>query len=111
MTANKKAKWTWGQKEASAFEAVKRLLSSKSFLVQYNETLPLILTCDASPFGIGAVISQRMPNGTEAPIAFYSKTLMAAKRNYSQLNKETLAAVAEVKWFHEYFMNMEGTLD
>lgn len=98
---DKKAKRIWGRKESSAF-SVKKLLSSDSILVQYNETLPLILTCDASPFGVRAVISHQMPNGAEAPIAFYSKILLAAERKYSQLGKEALAAMAGVKWFHEY---------
>lgn len=97
----KKARWNWGPEEAAAFSAVKNLLSSKSVLVQYHQTLPLLLTCDASRYGVGAVLSHRMPNGTEAPIAFYSRTLSLVERNYGQLDKEALAAVAGIKCFHE----------
>lgn len=84
------------------FNAVKGMLTSQSVLIQYNEQLPLILACDASPFGVGAVLSHRLPNGVEAPIAFFSQTLPKIERNYSQLDKEALAVVAGVKRFHEY---------
>ncbi|XP_058012440.1 uncharacterized protein K02A2.6-like, partial [Ahaetulla prasina] len=98
----KKAVWSWGKAEARAFEGVKNLLSSDSLLIQYNGTLPLVLVCDASPYGVGAVLSHRLPNGTEAPIAYYSRTMSQAERNYSQLDREALAIVSGVKKFHEY---------
>lgn len=64
---NKKAAWKWGKAEARAFAAVKSLLTSDSVLVQYSDSLPFVLACDASPYGIGAVLSHRLPNGSEAP--------------------------------------------
>uniref|UniRef100_UPI0010A03C36 uncharacterized protein K02A2.6-like n=1 Tax=Podarcis muralis TaxID=64176 RepID=UPI0010A03C36 len=78
------------------------LLSSDSVLVQYSESRPLVLACDASPFGIGAVLSHRFPDGREASLAYFSRTLSPTERNYSQLDKEALALVAGVKRFHEY---------
>lgn len=98
----KNTPWVWGQAEATAFTRVKGLLSNTSFVIQYNATLPLVLVCDASPFGVGAMLSHRLPNGLEVPIAYYSRTLSSAKRNYSQLDREALAVVAGIKKFHEY---------
>uniref|UniRef100_A0A2D4JCH7 Reverse transcriptase/retrotransposon-derived protein RNase H-like domain-containing protein n=1 Tax=Micrurus lemniscatus lemniscatus TaxID=129467 RepID=A0A2D4JCH7_MICLE len=107
---DKKADCKWGRNKAATFTAIKELLTSNSILVQYNETLPLMLTCDASPFEIGAVLSHWMPNGNEAPIAFYSKTLSKAEQNYSQLDKEAMAAVAGIKIFHEYLYGRDFEL-
>lgn len=82
------APWVWDARASSTFAAVKRLLVSNSALLQYSETLPLVLACDVSPYGVGAVLSHALPNGREAPIAFFSRTLAPAERNYSQLDME-----------------------
>ena len=43
-----------------------------------------------------------MPDGSELPIAYTSRTLNSAERNYSQLEKEGLACVFGIKKFHDY---------
>ena len=62
-------------------------------LTHFNSTLPVILVCDTSPKGIGAVLSHRLVNGDERPIAFASRSLSAAEQNYSQLDEEALTVV------------------
>ncbi len=51
-------------------------------------------------YGIGAVLSHIMPDKQERPIAYVSRTLIAAENNYSQLEKEALAIVFDVKKLH-----------
>ncbi|XP_023210631.1 uncharacterized protein K02A2.6-like [Centruroides sculpturatus] len=94
--------WEWGPKHEKAFKAVKSLLTSDAVLTHFDSKKPLVLTCDASPYGIGAVLSHRMPDRSEAPIAYYSRTLSATERNYAQIDREALAIVAGVKKFHDY---------
>ena len=50
-------------------------LVADKVLVPYNEKRKLILACDASPYGVGAVISHVMDDGEERPIASASRTL------------------------------------
>lgn len=52
-----------------AFQAAKDALQANSLLVHYDSTKPLVLACDASPQGLGAVLSHLMPDGTERPVA------------------------------------------
>ena len=85
--------WQWTAEEEKAFCASKELLISSQFLVHFNPTLKLMLACDASAYGVSAVLAHLMPDGSERPIAYASQTLSKAERNYSQLEKEGLACV------------------
>ena len=81
----------WGNRQEKVSEEVKCLLQSPGVLVQFYDRPPLILSCDASPYRVGAVLSHRMANGEEGPICFACGTLMAAEQQYSLLDKEDLA--------------------
>ena len=85
------SRWKWTDNQEQAFQAAKQALQADTLLVHYNEDLPLVLARDASPQGIGAVLSHIMPDGAEKPIAYASRTLTKAEKNYSQLEKEGLA--------------------
>ena len=80
--------WHWNTEQQEAFDKSKKLLSSSQLLVHFNPELEIILACDASDYGIGAVLSHCMPDGSEMPIGFVSRTLTKAEKNYSQLEKE-----------------------
>lgn len=106
----KDVKWMWGAKQQEAFEASKKLLQSSDVLVHYDAAKELILSCDASPYGVGAVLSHRMPEGVEKPIGFVSRTLTAAEKNYSQLDKEGLGVIFGVQKFHNYIYGRHFTI-
>ena len=99
--------WQWNSKEKEAFERSK--LSFK-VLVHFDPKLPVVLACDASSYGIGAVLAHKLPDGTEKPIGFASRTLSAAEKQYSQIEKEGLSCVFGVRRFHAYLLGQHFTL-
>ena len=76
----KHQKWTWKEPQAKAFEKLKNLLTSDKVLTHFDLGLKLILACDASQYGLGAVLSHQMPDGSERPISFASRTLNATEK-------------------------------
>lgn len=103
-------KWKWTNKCGRAFKEVKTALAQSEVLTHFDPTLPLQLACDASPYGVGAVVSHIMPSGEERPIAFASRTMSKAESNYAQIEREALSIVFGVKKFHQYLYGRKFTL-
>ena len=101
--------WKWNSEQDNSFQAAKDTLLSSDCLVHFNPSLPIVVSADASSYGVGAVLAL-MIDGKERPVCFASRTLMPAERRYSQLEKEALALVFALKKFHFYVYGMKFTL-
>ena len=95
-------RWSWKTEQSRAFEDAKNLLRSPRVLIHYDSSRPLVLSCDASSYGVGAVLSHVMEDNTERPIAFASRTLAKAETNYAHLEKEALTIIFGIQKFHNY---------
>ncbi|XP_041822728.1 uncharacterized protein K02A2.6-like [Chelmon rostratus] len=98
----KDSQWNWSTQCQAAFEKTKSQLVSSSVLTHFDPQLPILLACDASAYGLGAVISHQMTDGSERPIAFASRTLSKTELNYSQIEKEALGIIFGVQKFRDY---------
>jgi len=58
---------------------------------------------DASDVAVGAVLSQ-VVDGVERPIAFYSRNMNSAQRNYCPTRRELLAVIAALQNFRHYLL-------
>ena len=93
-----KTHWVWGKEQQLAFD---NLVTSSSVLMHFDPDKEVILSCDASPYGVGAVLSHQTEDG-ERPVAFASRSLSPAEKKYAHLDKEGLAIIFGVKKFHGY---------
>ena len=93
-----------------AFNEVKRQIQSDVVLIHFNSNWTVVLAVDASPIGVGAVLSHICPDGAERPIQFASQTLNKVQQRYSQYDREAYAIVFGVKRFYQYLYGRKFTL-
>ena len=96
-------KFVWTAVHNSAFETLKLRLETAPILAIYDPSLPTVIDTDASQTGVGAIISQ-IVNGNERVIAYASRTLNQAERNYSITKREFLAVIFALKQFRHYIL-------
>ena len=89
----KNIEWTWEEAQENAFSILKEALCTAPILAHPDWKKQFILGTDASGYQIGAVLSQLDEEGFERPIAFASRTLSKAEKNYSTVEREALALV------------------
>ena len=103
-------KFVWSEEAERAFKRSKELLRASDFLVHHDPELPISIATDASPIGIGAVLSHMLPNGEERPIQFASRSLTKTERKYPQIEREALAIVFALRKFYMYIYGRRFTL-
>ena len=105
----KKRKWTWGPEEDAAFHALQHQLAAAPVLTCPDFTQPFTLQTDASDEGLGVVLTQEDAQG-EHVIAYASRTLNPAERNYSTTEKECLAVVWGIRKMRPYLEGYHFTI-
>ena len=104
----KKKEVQWTPECQEAFEALKEHCCTTPVLAYADYKKPFTLHTDASDLGLGAVLYQQDENGNNKVIAYASRTLNQAEKNYPAYKLEFLA----LKWavtsrFHEYLYGGE----
>jgi hypothetical protein len=105
----KNTPYIWDDKTEKAFVTLKKLLTMEPLLPYPDFTKPFVLTTDASNDTIGVVVSQG-PIGNDLPIAYISRTLNNAEKNYPTVEKELLAIVWGCKYFRQYLYGRKFTI-
>lgn len=106
----KNTRFNWTRQCSSAFRQLKGELTSDRVLVPYDPKLPVTLSADAGPRGIGAVLAHTYSDGSERPIVYIHKKLDKCQVNYSQIDKEALAIKWAVEKLHPYLIGRTFTL-
>ena len=79
---NPKEKIVWNHELQAIVDGLIAHLKSGEVMAYADPDQPFFMTCDASNFGLGAVLYQRQDN-VDRVICYASRTLTDAERNYN----------------------------
>ncbi|UYV81331.1 hypothetical protein LAZ67_20000799, partial [Cordylochernes scorpioides] len=102
-------KFFWSNEQEQSFQILKSALTTDPVLGHFKEDAETLVHTDASGYGVGAVLTQ-LVEGKEKPIAYASRTLNAAERNYSTTERECLAVVWAIYKFRPYLFGKHFTV-
>ena len=97
----KDVEFQWGPEQAAAFQKLKNELARAEILGYYDKDAETRVITDASPVGLGAVLTQKQ-QGEFRDIMYASRSLTEAERRYCQTEREALAIVWACERFHTY---------
>ena len=89
----KETKWNWEERQQKAFEELKRRFTTEPVLVTPDLDREMRVEADASDFATGGVLLMKCKDEKWRPVAYISKSLNEAERNYEIHNKEMLAII------------------
>ena len=92
MTRNE-MKWSWGEKQQRAFEELKERFTIEPVLVTPDLDKEMRVEADASDFATGGVLSMKCEDERWRQVAYISKSLNKAEKNYEIHNKEMLVII------------------
>ena len=93
--------WLWTELQDTAFQGLKDLVVREVVLKIPDDEGQFRIEVDASDFAIGGILSQQGKDQSWRPVAFISKALNDAERNYEIYDKEMLAVMhAFYEWSH-----------
>ena len=101
----KDIKWSWSSECQNAFEEIIRALMSDISLSHYDPK-DIHIATDASNLGLGAILLYKEVNRQPKVVAYASRTLLPAEKNYSQIEKRsTKYNICSKKSFINFYMN------
>ncbi|KAJ8375687.1 hypothetical protein SKAU_G00062670 [Synaphobranchus kaupii] len=95
----------WQEGQSMAFDQLRAALTEAPVLAYSDAQRPFIVDTDASNTGVGAVLSQEDEDG-ERVVAYYSRALGKAERNYCVTRRELLAVVRAL---HHVRLYLQGS--
>ena len=103
----KNTKVNWTDVHETAFNEIKRIIASETLLAYPDFSKKFIIHSDASDFQLGAVIMQEDDGGVLRPLAFYTRKLNSAQKNYTTTEKELLSIVETLNEFRNILLGYE----
>jgi hypothetical protein len=100
----KDSKFQWTEECQQSFDTLKQKMVTTPILVFPNWSKEFNVYVDASSIALGAFLAQPRVGDINHPIAFASRNLSTAERNYTTTEREGLAIVYVLQNFRHYLL-------
>ena len=104
----KEIKWSWEERQQKVFEELKERFTTELILVTLDLDREIRVEVDMSDFAMEEVLSMKCKDEKWRPVAYISKSLNEAERNYEIHNKEMLAIIRCLEMWRHF---LEGAKD
>ena len=98
--------WVREEAQEQAFIAVKAALTASPVLALFNLNLDMVLSADASSFGLEAVLLQQQASRELQPVAYISRAMTSTEKHYAQIEKEALAFTWACEHLSDYLVGL-----
>ena len=100
-------KHVWLDINEKAFNKIKSILSTDALLYYPDHNKRFDIWTDSSDYLLGSTIGERDDEGTFRTVAFFSKKLNKARRNYSTGEKECISIYENLKTYRTMLLGAE----
>ena len=100
----KEVKFLWNEECQQSLDTLKEKMVTAPILVFLDWNKAFHVHVDASDIALGIVLTQPGEGGINHPIAYSSKNLSTAKKNYTTTEREGLAMVYALQKFRKYLL-------
>ena len=102
----KENSWTWDTQQETAFQILKKQLSTAPVLAHYSPEKETKVSADASSYGLGGVLLQK--DGQDwRPVFYASRSLTDTEQRYAQAEKEALAVTWCCEKLSEFLIGLK----
>ena len=100
----------WDDRRQTAFDNLKTLITSAPVLrpIDYESSLPVILSVDSSKIAVGIILSQQDENGNRHPARYGSLPMNERESNYSQPKLELYGLFRALRHFRLYLVGVKN---
>ena len=105
-------KWLWEKQHDEGFEGIKKSPATRPTLAYFDpiRNTTITVTVDASPTGLGSILSQHGDHGEVHVVTYASKALIHVEKRYSQTEREALAWIWACEHYHLYLYGQPVTV-
>ena len=102
----KSAEWHWMERQQKAYNELINSITQAPVLKYFDVSADVTVSVDTSSEGLGVCLLQGMQ-----PVAYASRALNSAERNYAQIEKLMVAIVFGTSTFHQYIYGKQVSVE